>query len=570
MRVRNSQIRPKQEASASRASRTGPRRFDWGLLAGLGIIVAAAAVLRSINLGTNLPQILYPDEPAIVDGARALMAGDLTLPPFGWPPASMELTALALTVARAVAPSVVVAIGGLYLFGRGLFAIVSLVAVLLTGVLGARLSDSSEDRRLIAFGTAAVMAVSYLSVRLGRQIHPDHLQIVFAVASFLYALAYDRTRRWSWLVGAGLLAGLAGAAKYAGILIAIPAAVSILSPRQDSQVLTSRVPISVSRATVWHLSLLGGSTVLGFVAGTLGALVDFDGFLAGVAWQAQRNVTGHLGYEASNVWWFHLTSSLPGNWGWPLTILALVGTGWVLLQGTRTQRLAMSFMLPAFVLLGLFRVRFPHHMLLLTPFFAAMALVAMKRIIELVVRGATPARSRFAGTSQGVAPPTSMGVATPVAALLLTLLLVPTFLHDLRLIRASAANDTRLLADAAVAPLNSPVWAESYGLPFGSDPDVAVGAFGDHPEVLECDCFAVISSYMEDRFRRLPERYREQVEVYDAMRTKGEVVAVIRPFVPLDYDWDLLPQWGVARLPLRGRMGPTGPTLTVLDLRRGA
>jgi MFS family permease len=552
----------------SRAFGMGRRRLDWGLLAGLGIIVSAAAVMRLINLGTNLPQILYPDEPAIVDGARALMEGDFTLPPFGWPPASMELTALSLIFVKTAAPSSVADVGGLYLFGRGLFVLVSLVAVLLTGVLGARLSDSGGDRRLIAWGAAAAMAVSYLSVRLGRQIHPDHLQMVFAIGSFLSILAYDRSRRWSWLVGAGLLAGLAGAAKYAGVLVAIPAAVSVLSPRRESQVLTSGVPISVSRASVWHLSLLGGSTVLGFLAGNIGALVDFDGFLAGVLWQARRNVTGHLGYEGSNVWWFHLSDSLPGNWGWPLTILALIGTGWVLRRGTRAQRLATSFMLPGFVLLGLFRVRFPHHMLLLTPFFAAMALVALKRVIELAVRGATPARSRFAGTSLGVAPPITLGVVTPVAGLLLMLLLVPTFLHDLRLIRASAAGDTRLLTDATVARLNGSVWAESYGLPSGSNPDVALSAFGDHPEVLECDCFAVISSYMEDRFRRLPERYREQVAVYDAMRAEGEMVAIIRPFVPLDYDWDVLPQWGLVNLPLRGKMGPTGPTLTVLNLRR--
>ena len=55
--------------------------------------------------------------------------------------------------------------------------------------------------------------------------------------------------------------------------------------------------------------------------------------------------------------------------------------------------------------------------------------------------------------------------------------------------------------------------------------------------------------------------------MYDALRAKGRVVAVIGPRRHLAYDWDLLPQWGLRHIPLTGAVGLVGPTITILDLR---
>lgn len=509
-----------------------PRRTNWTFLVGLGAILLAAVLLRTINLGSLLPRVVFPDEPPIMEGARAVLRGDFTPSTVGWPPASMEALALSIGIARFVARSSV-AETNLYLFGRVFFVLLSLATVAAAGALGARLSDSPNRRRLVALGTAGVMGVSYLSVRLGRQIHPDHLEVLFAVASFICALAFDRSRRWRWLAGAGLLAGLAGATKYVGVLVMIPAAVSVVSVRRTDA------------SRFGALSLLAAFTGLGFLLGNPGPLVDFNRFREGILFQFHRNTTGHLGYESdSPVWGFHLTQSLPGNWGWPITILAVLGTIWVLRRGSRAQRLAASFVVPAFVLLGLFRVTLPHHMLVLTPFLAGMAVVALVRLTEQLIR------SR----------------ASVVTAVLLALFLLPTLLDDLRLVRAARARDTRVEAGKVVSDLAATVWAENYALPFREPEAVNVGAFGGHPEVLRCSCYAVISSYMEDRFRRRPDLYRNEVSVYDAMRGQGKVVLVVKPFMPLAYDWDVLPQWGLRKLPLWGKFGATGPTLTILDL----
>jgi hypothetical protein len=111
------------------------------------------------------------------------------------------------------------------------------------------------------------------------------------------------------------------------------------------------------------------------------------------------------------------------------------------------------------------------------------------------------------------------------------------------------------------------VWAEDYtGVDDG--PRVTrVALLGGYPEVLDCDCLVVISSYQEDRFRREPERFPAEIAVYDELRRRGRVVTTIEPDRRLAYNWDVLPREGLGSLPLLGRLGPLGPMITVLDLR---
>ena len=95
-------------------------------------------------------------------------------------------------------------------------------------------------------------------------------------------------------------------------------------------------------------------------------------------------------------------------------------------------------------------------------------------------------------------------------------------------------------------------------------------AVGFTPSVADCDCFVVLSSYMEDRFRREPDRYAAEVAVYDAVRINGRQYALITPSLPLSYRWDLLPAYGMTDIPLRGGEPlVVGPTITVFDLRTG-
>ena len=505
------------------------RRFDAVLLAGLLLVVAVAAAFRLPHLSGNLPRIVGPDEPTIMDRALRVLHGHVALSHYDWPPASMELLGGVMRAARAVSGSLLQPHGGVYAFGRVVFVAISLAAVLLTGLVAAELADDWRDRRLVAWAAAVLVALSFVSVRTSRLVHPDHLQLAFMLGALLATFAYDRSRRWPWLAGAGALAGLAGATKYVGVLIVVAAIVSILWPE----------PRRPRLRRAHHLGLLLASMAVGFVAGAPAVFAQPGQMWHDLGKQFGHQATGHLGYDSrANGWWFHLHQSLPGNWGYGVTALAVVGTVWVLVRGTRPQRLTAAAVIPLFALVGTSRVRFPHYVLVVVPLLACLGMVALVRL------------ARRAGVAGGVVLAVAVGIT-----------LVPAVLDDARLVRAAGAIDTRLVAAAAVRRLDGPIRAEQYALPDGTDD------FGTEPPIVECECYVAISSYKEERYRREPRRYRRQVAVYDALRAKGRVVAVIGPRRHLAYDWDLLPQWGLRRIPLTGAIGPVGPTITILDLR---
>lgn len=520
--------------ASARPRRARPRP-DTILLVGLLVIVVVAAVFRLVHLGTNLPQVVSPDEPTVMDRALGILRG-VTPTQWDWPTGAMELRAAAIWVGRALTPW----LDGPppWLFGRVVFAVVGLVAVFLTGVVATRLADDDRSRRILGWGAAGLVGVSYLSVRLSRAPQPDHLQLCFMLGAALCLLSYDRKRTLALIAGAGVLAGLAGATKYLGILILLPAAASILWRRPGE---------TVDR--VRHLIVLIIGAVVGFLIGAPGALIETDGFTDGVREQFGHQAGGHLGYDGdASGWWFHFTKSLPGNWGWLVTLLAAAGVVWVLAKGTREQRLVAGFVVLLYTVVGLSRVEFPHYMVILLPFLAPMAVITVVRLAQLVP-------TRFAAA----------GVA--VLAVVVLASLVPTVLNDVRLVRAAGAPDTRTLAAPRIETLPGLVISERYGALGGKAAQIS--DFGSHPEVLGCRCFAVVSSYMEERYRREPSRFPDQVGVYDAMRRRGRVIGVIRPRVHLAYNWDVLPRWGLDDLPVTGAIPAAGPTITIIDLRAG-
>lgn len=144
--------------------------------------------------------------------------------------------------------------------------------------------------------------------------------------------------------------------------------------------------------------------------------------------------------------------------------------------------------------------------------------------------------------------------------------LAPTIKNDVLLIRSDAARNTRTIAAASVLELPGRVVKELYTDTSGMGE--TVNNMGAVKDLINCDCFAVTSSYMEERFRREPRRYPSQVAAYDLLRKIGRVRAKIEPTIPSTYRWDLIPQWGIRSIPLTGSVGLVGPTITIYDLRQ--
>jgi hypothetical protein len=160
--------------------------------------------------------------------------------------------------------------------------------------------------------------------------------------------------------------------------------------------------------------------------------------------------------------------------------------------------------------------------------------------------------------------------ASPVHAAIalvgIVLFVTPTIADDVRLVRAQNATDTRELVDPFLRSLDGPVLVEWYAsLPATG---TAIGDVPARPDVVDCKCYLVLSSYREDRYRRHPRKYAREIAAYDRVRAAGTVVRVVGPHPRLAYNWDVLPRWGLDRVPLTGHISVVGPTITVLDLRR--
>jgi hypothetical protein len=509
-------------------SRRAPDRV---LGVGLVAIAVVALVLRVVALGAHLPRLIAPVEPTVMDRALELRHGHAPTS-WDWPQGAMSVLAALVGAARALTPW---ADGTPWLFGRVVFALVGVLAVFLTGVRGAALTGADAHprrRRLVAWIASGLLAVSWLSVRLSRSIQPDHLQLVFVLGALLCALRYDRRtpRSTWWLAGAGVLAGAAGATKYLGVLVAVPAALFVVQRRRAG----------AGR----DLAVLAATTVAGFFALAWGALAQPGAFWDGLTGQFGHQAGGHPGYEGQSTgWWFHATTSLPGNWGWGVTVLAALGTIAALVDGDRRERIIALFAVGLFAVVGLSRVEFPHYMVVVLPLLAVLAASLVARVVD----HAAPAYAAIALAG-------------------IVLLLVPTIADDVRLVRAQDATDTRELIDPFLRSLRGPVVTEWYAsLP---DTGTAIGDVPAFPDVVHCNCYLVLSSYREDRYRRRPDKYAKEIAAYDRVRAAGSVVRVIGPHPRLAYNWDVLPRWGLDRVPLTGDISAVGPTITVLDLRR--
>lgn len=534
----SSPVSPPVATAPPDADRDGgvpPRRRGGALVAVVAVGLVAVG-LRLVGLTAGLPELPAADEPFIADRALEVAGGELTPSRWDWPPLVFSVLGGAVRAAS-LAGAGIDQRAEVYVPGRYLFVGISLLLVAATGWLAAEALAGRRHRRAVAIGSAAVMAVSYLTVHGARSMHPEQLQALLAVGSLAVLLRYERTgRRPALLAAAGGLAGLAAATKYLGGIVAVPVALAVLT-----------APGMSWARRAGRAGLAGGAAVVGFVAATSGAaLTDLGGLIDGLAFQLSHQTGGHLGYEAQGPGWlFHLTRSYPGTWGWPLTVLGLVGTAAALVWGGRRMRLVASAAVPVWLLASVSQVRFPHYIEITLPVVAVLGLT----LVAALVADRSP----------------RLG-ATAVAAVLVTLL--PTVLHDVRLIRAELAPDTRMAALERIPDLRrmGPVVTEGFA-PASTGADRDVSAAGNHPDLLDCDCILLLNSHKEGQFRRRPDLYAPYVAFYDRLRERGRTIEVIAPRRDLSYRWQLLPRHGLAGIPLTGPVGRVGPTLTVLDLR---
>ena len=279
----------------------------------LAIILALAAMLRFVGIGTGIPFNIGVDEPAIMERAVTMMrTGDFN-PHFFDYPGLYFYVQLVVACARFLAGATAgywtsldqVSTDDFYLWGRAVTAAFGTVTVLLTYFIGMRWGTRH------AALAAGLMAVMPLHVRESHYVLTDVPLTFFVTLTLLLTLRAGERERATDFAWAGATAGLAAATKY-------PGALALLLPLIAVWMTLGAKPSRL----VASLATLGGAAIA-FLCAAPYTILDLPAFLNGYAHLAGYYSPKPLAEPAAVTYYKHLFNSM----AWPAFLLVLTGLG---------------------------------------------------------------------------------------------------------------------------------------------------------------------------------------------------------------------------------------------------
>lgn len=361
----------------------------------LGIIVVLAVVVRLPGLGGDIGHTpLDIDEGRLAASVKHFFdTGQLEhLTVEHYPGAVFWLFALAsflhylrdLTSGVEVAPSQV-SISAFVMAARVANVFVAAATVAITALIGRRLSGAGTG--LLA---ALLVAIVPLSVETTTLVRNDPGMVLAVAAGVYAALVFHAGRRRSWLVAAGVLAGIATGVKYSSVFAILP----VLIAAACDGVARERLGRSA-------LALLAFCAAVGVTNHFVWA--DFPNFLRQLAAQVALTASGHWAATGNPAAFYVMILDRFGP-GWPLLLFAAAFA----VYGLCTRKIPLWIFL-SFPLLYLWFMtkrpsQFPRWVYPLLPFAAVAGAAALSATVTFV-RANSVGRSRRVSIAARLAVP---------------------------------------------------------------------------------------------------------------------------------------------------------------------
>jgi 4-amino-4-deoxy-L-arabinose transferase-like glycosyltransferase len=415
----------------------------------LAALVLVAFLLRVWGARFGLPEAFFhPDEHAIVERATSILrTGDYSPHWFNYPSAYLYLQALAyipyflVSAARGFGNAIPsTAPYGFYFAGRLMTALLGALTVSVVYALASRAFG-----RKTGLISAALLAFNLLHVVHSHYVTTDVPTAFFVALCLLFCLVCVQKRETKYTILAALFAGLSASTKYPGGVAIVPVllAQALAQGRRSWSALARR----------WGLCV--GVFVGGFLLGTPYAFLELNTFLRSLATVVGHYGASQPGFEGSGSALWYLTQLLTSA-DVPVVAVALAGLVWAAIRHRRVDLLLLSFLVPHYLLISLWRVRFERNLVVLLPVLAVLG----ARVLVDAISWATSKRAHLRRWE------------VPILACVTALVVVVPAKASLDFDAAISQKDHRALAAEWVetnVPPDSKIVVEAFSIPLDEE-----------------------------------------------------------------------------------------------------
>ena len=291
--------------------------------------------------------------------------------------------------------------------GRPLSALADVGSVFLVYLLGRRMYGQG-----VGMLAAGLTALAVIHVQNSHFYRPETFSLLFTLASFWAVLWMVEGRRWFDSALLGLLAGLALAPKVSILPLVLPLGLAYAYRIADEA--GGRWPDVTPRTVLRvlpHAALAGLISMAVFFTTAPYALLDFGAFLDGVGSQVEMARTAGtvpftIQYIDTPPFLYQIQQTSVWGLGLPLGIVAWLAVPFTVVIALkrpghrRADLLLLAWVVPTFLFLETFEVRFLRYIFPLIPF---LILMASRMLLWLVETSRGPARvaSVYSGSSTG-------------------------------------------------------------------------------------------------------------------------------------------------------------------------
>lgn len=258
--------------------------------------------------------------------------------------------------------------------------------------------------------TAAIVAVAPLHAVQSHYATVDVPLAFWVALSLLFAAQILRSRELKWYILAGVAAGLAAGTKYNGIMALLGVLGAHAAAAGDFGGI-GRIKALWNR----RVATAGAAAIATFAVTNIYCFIDFHEFLGALMFEAHHMRTGDgpVALYTPAGWIFHATDSLRYGLGWPIWLVALAGAGWAMVRREKGDWLLLAYLVPFYLLVGSWKVRYMRYMM---PFIPILAILAARVFTAAMAEWREKAEDRPSGTSRLRSAPFSTAAAVALGA----------------------------------------------------------------------------------------------------------------------------------------------------------